>query len=254
MEKLIKDTLGLLGLSDKEQRFYLANFTLGPATIQEITKKARLERSTAYLVYQDLLKKGVIEEDHKQYKKKIIPAEPKALLRMLSARQRVVRRQEIELSEKLPELEAVFKTSDVRPYVRVFEGSSALFAVWGDVLSSTGEILLWTNQKTENLFFTKEFHEKFIKERIEKKIPIRALAVNNAMGKSLHMTDAKSLRRSKLLPIHTSFSSETYIYDCKVAILDYKKDIIGIIIESSPIAETQRAIFDMTWENILANG
>lgn len=250
MEKLIQDTLALLGLSEKEIRFYLANFTLGPATIQEITKKARLERSTAYLIFQDLLKKGVVEENHKQYKKTIIPSEPKVLLRMLSARQRVVRRQEIELSEKLPELEAVFKTSDVRPYVRVFEGSNALFAIWNDVLTTTSEILLWTNQKTENLFFTKEFHEKFIKERILKKIPIRALAVNNIPGKTLHMSDAKSLRRSKLLPLQTSFSSETYIYDSKVAILDYKKDIIGIIIESSPIADTQRAIFEMTWDRI----
>lgn len=247
MEKLIQDTLSLLGLSDKEIKFYFASFSLGPSTIQEIIKKSRLERSTAYLIYQDLLHKGIVEEDHKQYKKTIIPAEPKVLLRMLSARQRVIRRQEIELTEKLPELESVFKTSDVRPYVRVFEGSNALLAIWSDVLKTTNEILLWTNQTTENLFFTKEFHAKFIKERIAKRIPIRVLAVNNQKGKALHEEDEKSLRHSKLLPITTSFSSETYIYDSKVAILDYKKDIIGIIIESTPVADTHKAIFEMTW-------
>jgi HTH-type transcriptional regulator, sugar sensing transcriptional regulator len=249
MEKIIYDTLHLLGLSEKEIKFYLASFALGPATIQEVIKKSRLERSTAYLIFQELLKKGLLEEDHKQYKKTIVPAEPKTLLRMLSSKQRVVRRQEIELSEKLPELEAIFKTSDVRPYVRVFEGSSALLSVWEDVLKTKNEILLWTNQKTENLFFTKEFHEKFIKERIEKGIPIRVLAVNNAPGRSLNASDTRSLRKSKLLPIQTSFSSETYIYDSKVAILDYNRDVIGIILESMPIADTQRAIFEMTWEN-----
>ena len=97
---------------------------------------------------------------------------------------------------------------------------------------------------------SKEFHEKFIQERVKKSIPIRALAVNNAPGRSLLMKDESSLRQSKLLPIHTSFSAETYIYDNKVAILDYKKDILGIIIESHSISSTQRAIFEMTWSSV----
>lgn len=247
MEKLIKDSLHELGLSDKEVRFFTACFELGSGSINTIAKKARLERSTAYLIAQDLIGKGFIREDFKQYRKTLIAIDPRTLLRMLAAKQRTVHRQELELEEKLPELEALYKTSEIRPHVKVFQGKQALLSIWEDVLSTKNEILLWTNQATESAFFTKEFHEKFIAERIKKGIPVRALAVNNNPGKALHEKDEQSLRHSKLLPIQTSFSAETYIYDHKIAMLDYKKDIIGIIIESEPIAATQRAIFEMTW-------
>lgn len=247
MEKLLHDTLEILGLDEKEIKFYEALFLLGAATITDVVKKARLERSTGYLIADALLEKGFIEEDFRQYRKTLVAVEPKKLLTMVSAKQRVVHRQELELQEKLPELQARYQTSAIQPNVRVFQGKQALLSVWEDVLSSKNEILLWTNQQTESSFFTKTFHEKFIQERIKKGIPIRALAVNNIPGRELHKADHSSLRQSKLLPIATSFSAETYIYSNKVAILDYKKDIIGIIIESEPITSTQRAIFEMSW-------
>lgn len=247
MEKLIRDTLILLNLTDKEIRFFETAFQLGDTTINEVAMKSRLERSTAYLIAQDLIKKGFLEEDYKTYRKKIIPITPQKLLQKLATKQRSMRRQEMELEEKLPELNAFYKTSEVQPHVKVYEGKQALFSLWQDVLQTQHEILLWTNQKTESLFFSRVFHEKFIEERIKKAIPIRALVVNNELGKKLQDTDTASLRKSKLLPLKTSFHAETYIYDSKVAILDYKKDILGIIIESTSIASTQRAIFQMVW-------
>lgn len=247
MEKLIEDSLVILGLTHKEIKFFLSLFKLGPATIQEVVKASRLERSTAYLIVDSLLEKGFITEDFKQYKKKLVACDPKVLLRMIASKERVVRRQEMELEEKLSELQSFYQASEIRPRVRVFEGQQALLSIWEDVLATKQEILLWTNQQTESTFFTKEFHEKFIQQRIRRKIPIRALAVNNDPGRALQREDVSSLRQSKLLPIQTSFGSETYIYDQKIAILDYKKDIIGIIIESEPIATTQRAIFEMSW-------
>lgn len=247
MDKLISDTLVQLGLSHKETVFMLACYELGETSLSAIAKKARLERSTTYLIAQELTEKGFLKQNLTRYRKNIVAIEPKTLLRMLAAKQRTIRRQEMELEEKLPELQAYYKTSKIQPSVKVFQGNSALHTIWEDVLTAEKEILLWTNQQTESKFFSKEFHEKFIQERVRKKIPIRVLAVNNVPGKKLLETDTASLRHSKLLPIHVSFSAETYLYDNKVAILDYKKDIIGIIIESEPIASTQIAIFEMVW-------
>jgi HTH-type transcriptional regulator, sugar sensing transcriptional regulator len=250
MDKLLTDTLSVLGLSSKEIKFFEACYFLGPTTINDAAKRARLQRSTAYLLAQELIHKGFIIEDFKDYRKTITTVSPKTILRLLAAKQRSVRRIEIEFEEQLPALDAQYKVSEVRPYVRVYQGVKALTAIWEDVLATKGEILLWTNQETESLIFKKVFHDKFIAERIRKQIPIRALAVNNKPGKALLEKDDVSLRHSKLLPIHASFSAETYIYDDAVAMLDYRKDILGIIVESSPIAATQRAIFEMTWQSL----
>lgn len=250
MEKILRNTLTLLQLSTKEIQFLEALYFLGPTTIHEVAKKARLQRSTAYLVMSELLEKELIIEDFKEYKKTISAVEPRTLLRKLAARQRLLKRTELELQEHLPEMDAYFQTTPSRPHIQYFEGKTALLSVWNDVLQTKSEILLWTNQATENLFFTKALHEKFIKERVAKRIPIRALAVNNRPGKSLLERDEQSLRHSKLLPIQTTFRAETYIYENKIAILDYHNDITGIIIESEAVTSTQRAIFEMTWQGL----
>lgn len=248
MDKALQQTLVLLGLTSKEIKFFIANFELGPASINEVAKQAKLERSTAYLITQDLITKGLIKEDYKTYGKKVFATEPKDLLRLISGRQRQLRRQEIELEEKLPDLQAIYSHSEIRPKVKVFEGNSGLLSIWKDILSTKNEILVWTNQQTESLVFAGNKHVNFIEERVKKNIHARVLSVNNKEGNTLKELDSANLRETKLLPQGTDFTAETYIYDNKVAILDYKKDIIGIIIESEPIASSHRAIFEMTWK------
>ena len=250
MEKILRDTLSDLGLTEKETRFFLTCSHLGTTTINTVAKTARIERSTAYLIAQTLLQRGLLIEDFKRYKKTIITVEPKTLLRMLLFKHRQIGRHEQALSENLAELEAQHAQSAIRPKVRTYEGTKGLFSVWRDILASEQEVLLWTNQETENNVFSEKYHTLFIKERIKKNIPMRVLAVFNSKGKQLQKRDATHLRETKLLPKEVIFSSETYIYGNKIATLDYNKEIIGVIIESDQIVKTHRAIFAMTWKNL----
>ncbi|MBI2593437.1 hypothetical protein HYW44_02235 [Candidatus Daviesbacteria bacterium] len=249
MDKIIQKTLASLGLNPKEIKFYETCFKLGPSTVNEIAKQSRLQRSTAYLIAQELIKKGFLQEDLKQYKKKVFALNPAKLLQMLSSKQRLLRRQELELEEALPSLQSQYQSSEIRPKVKVFEGKMGLLQIWNDILSTKGEILCWTNQETENLGIGL-LNDKFIKVRIKKGIRIRVLAVNNPRGMQLPPKDSQSFRVTKILPKETFFTTETYIYDNKVAILDYTKDIIGTIIESLPISSAQRAIFELSWTRL----
>jgi HTH-type transcriptional regulator, sugar sensing transcriptional regulator len=250
MEKSITRSLELLGLSQNESKFFMSSLELGPATIGQVAKKARMERSTAYLIADNLLSKNFLEQNLKGYRKKVIAIEPKQILRLVAFKQRQLRRQEIEIEENLPNLQALYSTSNVRPKVRVFEGRSGLLNVWEDILSTKGEILLWTNQETEPLFFEEEDHKKFIVQRVSRKVSIRVLAVANSKGKKLLPHDKESLRQTKLLPRNINFKSEIYIYDNKIAVLDCTTDIIGVIIENETMVNTQKAIFELTWKNL----
>lgn len=250
MDKLIKDVLFDLGLTEKEIKFFVTNYQMGPSPINDIANHAKIERSTAYLIVQKLISKGFLFEDYKQYKKLLTAVEPKTLLRMIAARQRQIGRHELTFKENLPELQAMYQATEIRPKVRTFEGKNGLLAIRRDILEKTQEVLLWTNQETESRFFTKEYHQHFIEERIKKKIPIRVLAVDNKQGASLIKNGPRFLREVQLLPKEIFFSAETYIYGDKVAIIDYNKDIIGIIIESNQIALSQRSIFEMNWKQL----
>jgi hypothetical protein len=250
MDKTITDSLLLLGLDRLSIRFFLASFKLGPGNIPEIAKLARIKRSTAYLLAKNLISCGFLLEDHKLYANKIYAIDPEKLLHLVANKQRQLRRQEIELEENLPRIRSLYQASEIRPKIRLFEGNNGLIQVWEDILSTKNEILLWTNQQTENQFFGPVNHDKFIKERLTKKIPIRVLATDSLESRDLKSADNENIRQTKILPKTTRFSAETYIYDHKIAILDYNRDIIGIIIESEPIASSHKSMFETTWSLI----
>jgi sugar-specific transcriptional regulator TrmB len=248
MDKIILNSLLQLGCSQKHVKFYQAAFSLGPATLLDIAKKARLQRSTAYLIASELTEMGLISEDHKAYKKQFIAAEPDYILQKLEARHRQLVRNTIAFKEKLPELRAAHQSTLIRPRVRTFSSKAGLISVWKDILGEQKEILLWTNQEVERQFFGQDIHDQYIKERVMKKIPTRVLAVDTQKARDLQLTDKQHLRQTKILPPQAAFTSETYVYGNKIAILDMGKDFFGVITENKQIADSYRNMFELTWQ------
>lgn len=247
MEQILTRSLIMLGCTQKHVKFYLALFALGPATMSEIIKKSRLQRSTAYLIATDLIELRLIREDHKPYKKQFIAAEPDYILQKLEAKHRQLGRNNIAYSEALPELRTEYRSPLAQPRVHTYTGKAGLLAVWKDILETKQEILLWTNQEIERLFFGEDIHDAFIKERIQKGIATRVLAVDSPRGKELQSSDDSALRQTQLLPAEITFTSETYIYGDKIAILDVGNDFFCVITESRQIADSHRAVFELTW-------
>lgn len=249
MNRLIKNTLVQLGCNDKHVRFYEANLKLGDAPLGDILKVARLQRSTAYLLASELIEKGLIKEDHKQYKKTFTAVSPDVLLQKLEAKHRRIGRDAIALKEALPEL-AALQGGTSRPQVRTYQGSFGLLAMRQEILKQQQEVLLWTNQAAERQIFNQDSHDHFVSERIDKQIPIRVLAVDNPEGRELVNTDATMLRHTKILPSDVSFTSETYIYGDTVAVIDVSSETFGVVTKNSQIADSQRALFNLTWDSL----
>lgn len=250
MDNLLERTLYLMGLGKLEVKIFSASFTLGLATIPEIARASKIKRSTAYLIVAGLIDKGYLLEEHGKYANKIKSITPQELLTKLAAKERRLKRLGIEFQDNINLIQSIYQSSEIRPKVVTFKGNDGLLSIWKDILTTKNEILLWTNQQTENQFFGNDNHNKFIKERLSRKIRIRVLATNTPEALELQKTDDKSLRITKILPPTKNLSAETYIYDNKVAILDYNKDIIGIIIESKSISESNKAIFETVWNLI----
>ena len=249
MKRTLINSLSLLGCNQKHIKFYLAAFELGSAPLIDIAKKARLQRSTAYLIASELIDMGLVTEDHKTYKKQFIAAEPDYILQKLEAKHRQLGRNTITFKQALPEFRAEHQSPLSRPRVRTYSGKAGLVSVWKDILSEHKEILLWTNQEIERQFFGEDTHDLFIKERVKKAIPTRVLAVDSPKARELCVSDNQNLRRTRILPPNATFTSETYIYGNKIAILDVGKDIFGVITESKQIADSHRNMFELVWDS-----
>lgn len=250
MNNILSNTLRQLGCHDRHVKLYKAAMDLGKAPLSDIAHRARMNRSTAYYLVAELMQMGLMQEDHRTYRKQFSVVSPDALLRKLDTQYRKLGRQKMALKDALPELQAAHQATTVRPRVRTYEGKSGLYDVWKDILRDKQEVLLWSNQATERKIFDTEAHEKFIRERIAKTIPVRVLAVDNAEGRDLPPCDVDTLRQTKVLPAKTTFTSETYIYGNKVAVLDVSHDIFGVITENKQVARSQRAMFELVWSQL----
>lgn len=247
MDTYLTACLRQLGCTPKEIRFFIANYHLGPASLAAITKKAHLQRSTTYVLAEELVQKRLITHDHREYNKLFVAASPESLMRMLDTKQRSLARTGLTLKENLSELQAAYTASEILPKVTIHQGAAGLTAILRDILQSSTEILLWTNQAAEEAVFDPTLHQDFIRQRLAKNIPIRVLAVNNNVGTKLVKQDAQALRITKLLPVGTTFTAETYIYEDKVVILDFNTDIFGVVIRNPSIYAAQKAMFELQW-------
>ncbi|MEK7173090.1 MAG: hypothetical protein AAB740_03875, partial [Patescibacteria group bacterium] len=72
---------------------------------------------------------------------------------------------------------------------------------------------------------------------------------NDEYGRAVAAGNKTSYREIRLVTTkEIIFANEINIYDDKVSIISFGKDeLIGMIIESKEIANTQRAIFKMAW-------
>lgn len=248
MEARLTHSLTQLGCTDKECRFFLACYKLGPSSIADITTKARLQRSTAYIIAEQLIEKDLLTQDHRTYNKLYTAVPPQTIIRLLESKKRRLGRLSADMQDNITALENLYNSPDLLPAVTTHHGAGGLSSIWKSILGASDEILLWTNQATEPRIFESNLHQQFINERMQRKLPIRVLAVDNREGRALLPDDNSLLRQTRLLPPETMFSAETYLYNDKMAILDYKNGIFGLIIVSPHIYEAQKAVFEMAWE------
>src|SRR3989338_8570172 len=96
-----------LGLSQKEASVYIASLELGPATAQNIAKKAAVNRPTTYVMIESLTKRGLMSSFEKGKKRFFSAESPERLQNIFHVQRREIEEREHELHSILPELRAL---------------------------------------------------------------------------------------------------------------------------------------------------
>lgn len=120
------EMLTKLGLSDKEARVYLAALELGEDTVQNIAKKAKVNRATTYVILEKLMKLG-LASTHQEEKKTVFVAEdPHELANILEDEKKKIDERRSYLDDAMKELMAIYNARRSKPSVRYFEGADGL--------------------------------------------------------------------------------------------------------------------------------
>lgn len=237
----ILDVLIELGLTDKEAKVYLAALELGDSPVSDISLRSKLNRVTCYDILDKLIKRGFIST-YTQKKVKYFAATDPDLIR------EDYRQKYMNLKASLPDLRRLHgKTS--YPRVRYYEGIEGVKKIYSDTLTARSEILNYADSKSIRQHWPNYDHD-YVEERVKHKIYLRGIAPLDDHGLKVVSENKVRYREIRLIPPGKfSFANEINIYDDKVSIISFGKDtLIGMIIESPEIANTQRAIFSMAWE------
>lgn len=138
----LKNTLAEYGLSDKESLVFLAMLELGPASVQDIAKKAGVNRATTYVMIESLKRRGLMSTFEKGKKTMFVAENPEHLKKLAEVEMRAAQEKEDRLKSALPQFLALFHSAQSeKPVVRYFEGEDGVRTCREVIMQSSGEVL-----------------------------------------------------------------------------------------------------------------
>lgn len=252
----INKVLHNLDFSEKETLVYLTILELGSAKVNEIAKKAEINRTTVYDVLEGLVHKGLVSKYKKGQTTFFNVLDPKQLLTYLDREKeekaKIIAQQKKKVEEIIPELVSLQNIYTDKPKVQMFEGEKGMREAYEDTLSSKDMILAYANVETMHKGLPNFFPE-YYKRRAEKKIFIRAIIPVNELSIERSKHDREEMRETRFLPDkEMTFTPEVNLYNNKMLVASWAEKI-AIIIESRELVELQKIVFGITWNSLSAN-
>lgn len=246
--KSVQAQLEALGLGEKEVKAYLAALSLGTPTAQEIAVKAVIERPTAYVAVEGLMKRGLMSSFKKGKKTYYSAEKPEKLLKLVQAERARLAEREAKLKEVMPELEALISLSVEKPEVKYYEGLEGLEAMKDIFFESKARKIDVVSSIEDQRRVVPE--EKLLKHAarlyrsgvvgrtiILSKTEIDAPMINFSSWEFRHLIPPKKIK----------LGGEIAIFSDYVSLVAYLNAPYGFLLRSAEIADTARMIFDGAW-------
>lgn len=238
----LEQLLQLFGLEEKEARVYLTFLHLGTSSVYEVAIKSELKRPTVYLIVEELSKKGLVTLTKEGNKTYYTPLPPKKLFKRWQNNVE-------KLGNQLPALEDLSSGSETKPFVQFFEGKGAVLDMYAEQLSSNHDEMRFfgsyssVRERVGNITRpTPSHHGKNleIREILDQTPGNKEYSYNSTTSQGFEVRFVRAGER--LGPI------DICIAGGMVYIVTAHRDIFGIKIQSSLIASTMKAMFEMSWQ------
>jgi HTH-type transcriptional regulator, sugar sensing transcriptional regulator len=244
MSDITKQLIDTVGLSEKEVQIYLALLALGEATVIEISNKTKIKRTTVYNLIPGMIQSGFIKTAINKKRRIFFVEDVRTLKLRLEEKKR-------KIDVLLPELQAMHNIIPIKPKIIYYEGEEGMKDLYMDTLncSKAGDVIYaYTGMSKFYDVFPKDFADYYIAERVKRKIRVQVIAPKTPAAVDWLKTAPQTLREIKLIddPRFT-FKADTEIYGNKVALISYKENFMGVIIESKEICDMQKSAFELMW-------
>lgn len=247
---MIEKELLKLGLSEKEIKVYMAAMELGPKPVQDIARRANINRVTGYVILENLKDFGLVSQIEGE-KGKIYAAEnPEKLIQYLDKKEKELESTKKEISEILPELLALFNRVGDRPVVRYMEGVQGIRDLQKEIIASGTEHIdnIVSLDYAFEHYPPQEFND-YRKELIKRKVKIRGISTSKKYTHDYMPKGHTENQEYRFLPADKyEFPGEVSIFDDFASIFSYHEKPVLIIIEHPQVVKILKSWFELAWE------
>lgn len=240
----IQEVLNQIGLEEKEAKVYLAALELGPTTIQDITRKSGINRTTVYQALKNLKAQNLASQTIAGKRKLILASDPASL-------KQNIKRKEYLLNSIFPELITLSNLNPVKPKIRFYEGREGHREIYRETLKSKDKTLYWISPiNTQMETIGEDFLDFYIKERVAKKIFIKLIQKTSPTAPAKYNNPAtfkKELKDVRYLPQEMDLPNIIAIFENKVAVMSTQKEGFGFIIESADYTKSMKVFYELLW-------
>ena len=248
---MLEKILEKIGLSEKEAKVYLAALELGQDSVQNIAKKAGVNRPTAYFILERLMELGLASTLEHGKKTVFVAENPKELETLLEREKQEMEARRSELKESMNQLTAIYNAKEGKPIVRYFEGADGLEALdrYGlDMVKKGTEILSLLPIDIIEKQFTKR-RKSALNERVKMNIRSRAIYTHEdgvipEFQNKKELRDAVFISRDKF-PLDATIA--IYPWGIKLYSFNIAKPH-GVAIESEHLAKNMKLFFELAWK------
>ncbi|PIV90952.1 hypothetical protein COW46_00370 [Candidatus Gracilibacteria bacterium CG17_big_fil_post_rev_8_21_14_2_50_48_13] len=244
----VSETLGGLGLTEKEIGVYLSLVTHGGigSTI-EVAAYTGIPRTSVYDVLLSLQRKGVVVEKRRKNTKIFSVETPSHLLAILHKQEALLASTKQKLKSTVADLESLMSPALPVPSLRQFHGEEGIVKMWEEQLLAT------TQLEAFNIFCTHEFLARFQPWLQEKS---RELLPHGVQVKVLVNSPSEDPIFIKIRNFEVKASNHTYVFAAGMNVLgdfigfwNEMHSLTGMLMENAHIARMQRVMFDQAWTN-----
>ena len=241
----LENDLKQLGLEEKEAKVYLAALELGPTSIQNLTKKSAIKRSTVYEMLKSLKEKGLITETTKGKRRLVVASDPENLKRSIKAKEQL-------LNDIMPELKSINNTGYIKPKITFYEGREGFQKIYQNSLD-TKEKFIYAIAPSKLIvdIVGEDFSNKYVEERAKRNIQTKLIHITSNMAEYKYLDPKsfpKTLRHVRFTPPEFIFNNAIVIYGNNVAIMSNKKEGFGFVVESMDYSQSMKAFYNLLWD------
>lgn len=247
MEALVKE-LGLFGLSEKESCVYLASLELGPAPVQDISHKAKVNRATTYVMIESLMGRGLMSSFVRGKKRFYASESPERLRSVLRLQRRELEQKEEELEKIYPKLSGLYNAEGAKPQIRYLEGEDGVQTVRELFRNLNGEIIQFSPfSGAPSSEETARGESEYVRDLVAQNVSSRALLVMETAD--LSMVPLLPNVEVRLVPrVLFPTDAEITVRGNTICLYSFKSAILAIVITSQEIADGMRSMFDLAWK------